>query len=436
MIPHHIRQYPKNPGPKDKVYLQVSYKLSPSTPWKQKQVPENIARTIDQIDKAEVWFSSVFCASPEGSAAKTMAMLFPIWCNLTEVQEQSTFQTRRRNLINHIIGDPKKGIAPDPIAEMDLEAPDNQVVDLYISFVKSLHKKGLAPYTVRNIVHTAKSFIDDLGEKQLISYKEPQSLFTGERVMKHIRPEGSKKVGKSYGEDTITLELDQLQKLLSATSYPSQRRLRYFLAASSGLRASELAALRFSSVFLEDATPHLRVSRQLRRGATTTEDASFKETKTEGSLRTLPLHHVLVSLLQGWKEIGWSLLVGRQPEANDLIFCRDDASPERTARYAEIFRNDLKASGLSETYLLSNEESHNFDYHSLRRTFTSLLEEEGIPKEMRQGLLGHTSRDTEGKHYSSKKVSPKKLARLKEAIDKLPLLPEASPEKVDAAAEE
>jgi integrase len=57
-----------------------------------------------------------------------------------------------------------------------------------------------------------------------------------------------------------------------------------------------------------------------------------------------------------------------------------------------------------------------YTFHALRRTFASLLEESGVPREQICGLMGHGAKGVTDRNYIRKS-----LKRYQEAISALPV---------------
>lgn len=59
---------------------------------------------------------------------------------------------------------------------------------------------------------------------------------------------------------------------------------------------------------------------------------------------------------------------------------------------------------------------HPFTFHACRRTFMSLLEAEGVPRELIGALAGHAGKGVADRHYIAKN-----LKRFDQAVSTLPL---------------
>jgi integrase len=79
-------------------------------------------------------------------------------------------------------------------------------------------------------------------------------------------------------------------------------------------------------------------------------------------------------------------------------------------------REDLLAASVTPSIEGKGGKRVRYTFHALRRTFASLLEENGVPREQIGGLLGHG-----GKGVTDRAYVRKSLKRYREAIEALPL---------------
>jgi integrase len=135
-------------------------------------------------------------------------------------------------------------------------------------------------------------------------------------------------------------------------------RLLYWTAATTGLRAAELRALRASDLALTSESPRVRLP--------------GSETKS-GEPVSLPLRSDLAGELAAW-------LAGRQAGPDDRVF----RVPRRTA---DELRRDLRAAGIAE----KDGRGRVVDFHSLRGTFATLLAVRGVPALTAKKLMRHST---------------------------------------------
>ena len=135
---------------------------------------------------------------------------------------------------------------------------------------------------------------------------------------------------------------EEMRRLLAVV--PMDRRAVYMMASQTGLRRSELAALQWGDLFLEDDPPVVKVR------ASTTKN---------GKQVTIRLRPELVTLLKELRE---------EAAPVDLVF-------KRFPRI-ERFRRDLKLAGIPDM----DELGRHSDFHSLRKTVGTNLAKAGVTR--------------------------------------------------------
>jgi integrase len=179
---------------------------------------------------------------------------------------------------------------------------------------------------------------------------------------------------------TAALTPDQARLLLTATAGTRWGPL-WALAIHTGLRRGELLALRWHDVDWAGQLLHIR-------GAL---DASGKRvaTKTAGSVRTVPVSAEAIRALQARRAAQRLERVHALHWAGtDLIFTTLEGRPLMGDNMGDAFQADLRRAGLPHVR-----------FHDLRHTCASLLAAQGVPIEVVQRLLGHTSIKTTADVY-------------------------------------
>jgi len=185
-------------------------------------------------------------------------------------------------------------------------------------------------------------------------------------------------------------------RLVFDARVPIERRLRYLLAFTTGMRDGELAGLRWSSTVAEHDVPALKVKDQIARYGDEGW-ATRRATKTRAGRRTIPLHPAAVAALDAWRESGWRTFVGRAPTDADPIL----PSPEGEAwrpRSSDLLREDLATVGLPDAW---GQGAEPFEFRSTRRSFASWLEAHDVPGDHADRLLGHAGASVRRRHYSA-----------------------------------
>jgi integrase len=151
----------------------------------------------------------------------------------------------------------------------------------------------------------------------------------------------------------------------------------YHLAVVTGMRQSELLALKWSDLDWQKQT--LRIQRQLKRGDH--QNGYFTAPKTKAGKRTISLGAITITQLrkhyerqrlerlaanEGWKE-------------NDLIFPSTIGTPIDQHNLLKAFKRLVHIAGLPE-----------IRFHDLRHTAASLMLNHGIPAIVVARRLGHS----------------------------------------------
>ena len=139
----------------------------------------------------------------------------------------------------------------------------------------------------------------------------------------------------------------------------------YMAAVYTGLRRSELAKLEWGDVDLDGPQPQLRVR------------ASTTKNKKEARL---PLHDDLAATLRAMKP--------------------DDAAPQDRVfaelRRMRLFKLDLEAAGIPYT----NGRGERADFHSLRHTCATLMNNAGVPFRVAMAIMRHSDPKLTAKVYT------------------------------------
>jgi integrase len=376
--------------------------------WKTKTVPVN----VDSEERATNWFGAWFKALQQTGVEpvndevkaddrKTIRRLTKRWLDWkreTLGHDRKAFEGFMRTL--------EKWVLPYPIADIDLEHELN--LGHCTDWIEAVKKAGRAPMTTRNIVQTLRGFLVDVRGKGWVKLRENPLL--DPYIRKVLGPAET-----VAGRNTIIhLSKEQVQQLFGCDvdAIAAARQIRNLIAVATGCRLGEMRAWAWSDFDLDAVVPTARIFRQVQFTGPDGE-ATAKDPKRH-SHRVIPLHPSAAAALRWWKTEGWRELVGREPRPESPVFPSPNGE-YATSRAADIFRADLEAAGLPTVF----DGKHPFTFHALRRTFMSLLESEGVPRELIGALAGHAGKSVADRHYIAKN-----LGRFKEAIDRLPL-PEA-----------
>ncbi len=146
------------------------------------------------------------------------------------------------------------------------------------------------------------------------------------------------------------------------------------LAATTGMRRGELAAVTWRSLDLEGARLH--IDRQL---IPTRGGISFGPPKSARSRRTVALDPETVAVLRAHRDTQLleRALAGDAYRDGDLVFCDELGGPIRPERLTEWFGRDRKAAGIPSGTL-----------HTLRHTSATLALTAGVPVHIVAARLG------------------------------------------------
>lgn len=174
---------------------------------------------------------------------------------------------------------------------------------------------------------------------------------------------------KGDNKARVYLYPDEAVRLLTSDDVPLERRRLYALAIYSGLRASELAALRWADVDL--AADVIDVTKA--------EDRSVRKLRSTKNheTRRVPISPALRPLLEAM----------RQREG--LVV------PVAVSKLAESFRRDLRVAGLRRPSLFASSRTQKpCTFHDLRATAITWWALEGLPLHVVMRRAGHLSPQT------------------------------------------
>ena len=143
----------------------------------------------------------------------------------------------------------------------------------------------------------------------------------------------------------------------------------YLTAAHTGLRRSEIAALKWSDLVLDAVTPFVQVR------ASTTKN---------GKPAAMRLHPEVAAALAALK--------GNSVNEQEPVF-------KRVPRI-ERFKRDLKKAGI----FYQDAKGHFADFHSLRKTFGTNLAKAGVPSRIAMALMRHSDRRLTDKIYTDENL--------------------------------
>jgi integrase len=408
--------------------------------WGTKRVPKAFRRH-QQLD-AERWMigwytsyvgsGGVNVANPKIVAAKkTLRLLGPRWLDhryRDRGTKINTYKGLKETLNNWVLDNER--FDHTSIERLDMER--DFTAEVCLGWIASI--RG-ADASVLNHATTLSTIFDDC---IALGWLDPDL----QNPMK--RPIVLKRLAKlreaSKQAKTITyLTAAQVEALLTAPTRKviDFRRVRYLLVLGTGLRDHEVQGLIWSDLHLDEPLPYVYVDRQLdkigckpfkvadelaRAGKTKDEilatPNALVSAPKKNSRRAIPLLPLVVAVLRWWRATGWRMYVGFAPKKDDPVFPSGQAnrhSPPGQFAFVEspeLLRKDLERVGQPTAF-----EGIEHTFHGLRRTFATLLNENGVSELEIGDLLGHGAKSVARGHY----ISPELLGRRLELLRRLPL---------------
>lgn len=367
--------------------------------WRNTYVPCQITHEAD----ARTWMDSWWATSRGGKEApaptveRTIGQLFVWWTGY--LKEKPGVDPRAAEDAERTHRLWVQPFAFDKVIAQRLEVA--HCTDWVEDVQRKARDEGKSPLTVRNVVQMGRAMVADAQAK---------GLYKGENLLKH---EAIRKRIRATGPSVIVhiVEAD-VRKMVDyrGDQVPLRRHCRNVLAALTGMRAAELAALRWCDLEFEVSVPHVFVHRQYVARLSLPGKPAFKPPK-RNSKRRIPLHREALRLLKEWHR--------RAPHARpeDPIF-----GDEVTGGYTVDFRTaevtlDLLAYGAAPTY-----EGKVITPHAFRRTCLTLLTDAGVSDNDVKLIAGHAQKGVTRAHYVERYLKP-----LQVAVDSL--LPIPSPKK-------
>ncbi|MDB6087793.1 MAG: putative integrase, partial [Gammaproteobacteria bacterium] len=196
------------------------------------------------------------------------------------------------------------------------------------------------------------------------------TVFRFGKVLKDVadNPAADVKKPRAAKKTVYILEREEIARLRAALDVPSER-LLVELTITTGLRSSEIRGLVWDSIDLEGKRLFVEHQATRRRADDTT--------KTESSVRTVPVPGYLIPELKRWK-------LACPPTARGLVFPGElDATGERGPIDSDkllrnILRRALRRAGLPP-----------LRFHDMRHLAGTLMSEAGVPPRRAQEILGH-----------------------------------------------
>jgi integrase len=371
--------------------------------WKDRRIPPGDVHTEPQ---AERWAAAnVERLRAEARGEKAAKPAAPVVVRVADLED--AYLKVRRGL-----GLRPKTIEQDECAMRAHIVPrlgDVAVVDVdsavLLDFVDRLKARGAGASVIRSTLSVLRQFLDVVKVRKLAPITSNPTR--DPEFVRHARPRKTR-------SPKVQLTIETVEKVLTLPDkdLPEHWRLRVLIACTTGLRDGEVSGLTWDEIDLDAAVPvlHVRKARALVRDHDDKSD--FDPTKTEGSVRDVPLHPETVKALKAWKARGFVEWCGRRAKTSDPVIPSEQGQAWRPSHSAESFRDFLVLAGCPTTV-----NGKPVTFHALRRSFVTWLARAGVERAVRKLLMGHDQHDdvTE-EHYIERD-----LPMLYEAVCKIRL---------------
>ena len=179
-----------------------------------------------------------------------------------------------------------------------------------------------------------------------------------------------------------------------------------YLGMYAGLRIGEILSLKWENVDLDGKVIKVRNSLSTNlnfnsSGQITKTISILGSTKTECSLRNVPIPNILYEVLLEWHNE--TILLSKLKNKSKPIYVLGKQTPRTYTSVNKSFRRFLKRTGF---------DKHNVHFHSMRHTYATMLLEKNVNPKIVQFLLGHRSVKTTLDIYNNVKCNNDKILKL------------------------
>lgn len=351
---------------------------APDGEWRQKRCPEDIPKNAKR--QAEAWFEEWAKTGVEQSALHKRGYSIPAEQAFQEFLTAAYQSTRAPSTVKGY-KDQHKNHIKSFIEGKSIQQVIDHTDELRKWYRDVRDKRGLSASRARNIFSTMRKYVDNAIFSKRGRGANP---FDSSEMISELPPQ-------KRGEPECC-ELAVVQLVISSPHVPLARATKYMVAFTSGLREGELCGLTWADV--EGDWIRVRKARRLERakGETT------GKTKTDTSIRDVPLHPAAKSALEEWR-VKVAFYLGRPPVSTDPVWPseRNGAVGEfaRPAA-AKLIKKDWKACKLPHAGMKMK---------TTRSTFGTWLERAGIDDPTRKRFMGHGGLGVTQEHYTAPDIA-------------------------------
>ena len=289
-------------------------------------------------------------------------------------RERATFRDLWTKFDAQLVG-PEPG--PATIADYRAVAKNYLLPELGDKRLKEIDSEELMAFKTKLLTEAGLKASGKEGSGKPLSPRTVAKILTligtvfrfGKRIKLVVdNPAAEVRKPKAAKKSVYILDPEEIARLRAALDVPWER-LLVELTITTGLRSGEVRGLVWDSIDLEGRRLFVEHQATRRRA----DDA----TKTENSLRTVPVPGYLIPELKRWK-------LSCPPTAHGLVFPGEpDEQGERRPLDADtllrnILRRALRKAGLPP-----------LRFHDMRHLAGTLMSEAGVPPKRAQEILGH-----------------------------------------------
>ncbi|WP_445430143.1 tyrosine-type recombinase/integrase [Bacillus atrophaeus] len=272
--------------------------------------------------------------------------------------------------------------------------------------------KQLSQNTISGIHGTARMIFKRARAQDLI-FVDPTEFAYLPKDKKTVEEIENEKIEDKYLEKT---ELKHFLHTALNSNYESYAMLHTL--AWTGLRAGELAALKWTDIDFEEKT--IKITKTYYNGNNVTKDYQLLPPKTKGSIRIIDVEDEVLRVLKKHKvnQNKVKMQIKHEWYDENFVFGRLNGPywgyPPFIKTIENRFRNVLKKSNIDKK----------LTPHTLRHTHTSLLAEAGVDLQRIMNRLGHTEDKTTTQVYlhitkDRKKEASHKFGELMRSLENL-----------------
>lgn len=224
-------------------------------------------------------------------------------------------------------------------------------------------RKVLAP---RSILHVYRTL------RQMFRHAAQDGLLSGNPIDVEKRDLPKKRDKDLSWRASAVFTRDEVERLISSSELPEERRTLYALLFLTGCRIGEVTDRRWRDHEEREPLDCLHVHSSWH-----SKTRKTKAVKTEVA-RLVPVHRTLAGILAEWRLGGWERTFGRAPKPEDLILPGPDGRTQKHSTSVwERFLVDLEKLGIRPRRV-----------HDTRRTFVTLARADGARLDLLQ-LITH-----------------------------------------------